>query len=240
MRINLVIVALLTGIFSIRAQQSLFNVPSITITGHKKFFFQQQINFTEDNLAFNTNTAVGLGKGFECGLNITDANLNWKYDGATNWQHFRTTPSYTLLMLTGTKVFQIHPNFKIGLGSQLGFNPLLMHNAVAKNLATFNFINTCYTFPKSQLSLFGGAYYGNRTFLIDKAQPGVLLGIDLPLLKDKLDFMADWIIGTHEEAVSVVGFVYEATKHIALSLGGQIPSPGTHNPYGAVFELTIN
>lgn len=221
-------------------QQSLFNVPSIDATEYKKFFFQQQINFTPKNLAFNTNMAFGLGKGFEAGLNITDANFNWQYDGLSNWQHFRSTPSYTLLMLTATKVFQVSQRFKIGIGTQLGFNPLLRHNAIAKNLATWNFVNTGYTFIKSRISVYGGVYYGNRTFLIDKAQPGVLLGFECPLYKEKLDLMADWIIGTHEEAVSVIGLVYKATPHVALSLGAQLPSPGTENPFGGVFELTIN
>lgn len=225
---------------AVQAQQSLFNVPSITVTPYKKFFFQQQINFTKSNLAFNTNMAVGLGKNFECGLNITDANFNWRNDGLSNWQHFRQTPSYTLLMLTGTKAFRVTDHFKIGIGTQLGFNPVLQNNVVSKNLATWSFINTCYTFKQNNISLFGGAYYGNRTFLIDKAQPGVMLGFDWPVVPEKLEIMADWIIGTHEEAVSVVGLVYGATKHVFLSAGAQLPSPGTRNPYGAVFELTIN
>lgn len=238
MRILLLFIILPVS-FTLQAQQSLFNVPSITITPHNKFFVQQQINYTGLGVAFNTNTALGLGKGFECGLNITDANFNWKRDSLSNWQHFRTTPSYTLLMLTGTKAFQISNSIKLGIGLQIGVNPLLMHNNSINNLATFNWLNSSYTL-KNNVSLFAGIYYGNTTFLISKGQPGLMLGFDWPVVKDRIDVMADCILGKHEEAVSVLGIVYEATKHVFLSFGAQLPSLGTTNPLGGVFELTIN
>lgn len=236
---TLLLVIILSVSFKLQAQQSLFNVPSIAITAYKKLFLQQQINFTAAGIAFNTNTALGLGKGFECGLNITDANFNWRRDSLSNWQHFRTTPSYTLLMLTGTKAFQISNSIKLGIGLQIGVNPLLVHNTIIHNLATFNWVNSSYTF-KNNISLFAGVYYGNRTFLINKGQPGVMFGFDWPIVKDKIDIMADCIIGKHEEAVSVLGLVYGASRHVFLSLGAQLPSVGTANSYGGVFELTIN
>ena len=51
------------------AQQSLFNVPSANVTPKGELFFQEQLNFGTAGES-NLTTDIGLGKGFEVGLNV--------------------------------------------------------------------------------------------------------------------------------------------------------------------------
>ena len=60
----------------------------------------------------------------------------------------------------------------------------------------------------------------------------------MPIVKEKLHFMADYLSGTSDLSVAVVGGVIYLPGKWQLSLGGQIPSPGSDNSYGAVMELT--
>lgn len=76
--------SLLLGVFLLflfhnsLAQQSLFNTPSLVITKHKHYFFQEQINASPDGVAINLNTAYGLGKGIEIGVNVVGLNIGAK------------------------------------------------------------------------------------------------------------------------------------------------------------------
>jgi hypothetical protein len=50
--------------------------------------------------------------------------------------------------------------------------------------------------------------------------------------------MGDFISGSSDISVAVLGFVVFLPQHWQISLGAQIPSPNSQNDYGMVFELT--
>jgi hypothetical protein len=72
-----------------------------------------------------------------------------------------------------------------------------------------------------------------------KDQLGGMFGAEYVVIEHKFLLMADWIISNNGASVIVPGFVYHPHHNIALSLGWQLPSPGTTNPQGVVFELTL-
>ena len=59
------------------SQQNFINVPSGDVTSCKKVFFQEQLNFNE-SIQSNTTIDLGIGKGFELGVNILGLDFDLK------------------------------------------------------------------------------------------------------------------------------------------------------------------
>ena len=223
------------------AQQSLFNVPSISVTKKKEAFFQEQLNATSDGNVFNFNSAYGLGKGFEVGINLVGLALEFDKNIPVllnNSSSLAQVPYNPLIMLTGLKAFSFGEHYTLGLGSQFGLNPL-QGNITGNDIATFNYINNRFDIPKLHLMLCAGGYYSNLVYLGQKDQFGAMCGFELVIIEHKFLLMGDWILGKNAASVAVPGFVYHPHHNIALSAGWQIPSPGSNNPQGFVFELTL-
>lgn len=225
-----------------QAQQSFFNVPSITVTRKKEFFFQEQGNFLLDKTnTINFNTAYGLGHDFEVGLNLVGVGLGFSKTNPillTNSSDTADVPYNPLIMLTALKAINLSEHIALGLGAQVGFNPLQSYVG-AKDVATLDFANFRFEIPKAHLLFCAGAYYSNRVYMGVNNQIGGLLGFEYTLVEHKLLVMGDWIISKNAASVVVPGFVYHPHHNIALSFGWQLPSPGTSNPQGLVFELTL-
>ena len=223
------------------AQQSLFNVPGLTVTKNKEFFFQEQANITGDGVVVNFNTAYGLGKGFEIGVNLIGMGIQFNNNGAnllTYYSNARKLPFNPLVMLTGLKRFQINKNFSAGIGTQVGFNPVV-GQVYSSGIANFNYLEMKYELPDYHLMFVGGLYASNRIYTGQGDLFGPMVGFEYAIIEHKLLIMADWIIGKNSISVAVPGFVYHPHHNVALSLGWQLTSPGAGNPSGLVFELTI-
>jgi hypothetical protein len=92
--------------------------------------------------------------------------------------------------------------------------------------------------PQRGTRLFAGGYHANRALAGDGFPLGGLLGLELPLLPERLLFQVDYISGDRDISVAVAGFVIELPAGMQLSLGVQLPAPRSHNPFGFVIELT--
>jgi hypothetical protein len=218
-------------------QQSLFNVPSVVATQAKNIFFQEQINLSTQGLTFNFTGAYGLGKGWEVGLNGYGINAGLQ-NGSPTLMLNRTDasqPFAPLVLATVLKQFSPSQHWRLGIGSQNGLCPY--DNAENKHFATFSYASACYM-PWHEYEFHAGAYFGNNVLLGGKTQPGLMAGYELPITK-RLHAMGDGIFGTSSAAVAVLGGVYYVNTHTSLSLGWQVGSPGTNNPRGVVFELTV-
>ena len=223
------------------AQQSLFNVPSISVTKKKEVFFQEQANLTKDASVVNFNTAYGLGSGFEIGVNLIGVGIGFDKNKPmllTNSTSADGQPYNPLFMLTALKAFSVGEYIKIGVGGQVGLNPV-QSKITGSDVATFDYINARFEIPKAKLVLCAGGYYSNLVYMGMKDQLGGMFGAEYTVIEHKFLLMADWIISENAASVIVPGFVYHPHHNIALSLGWQLPSPGTTNPQGVVFELTL-
>jgi hypothetical protein len=228
--------------FKNAAQQSLFNVPSISITKKKEVFFQEQANILVDGTnTINFNTAYGLGHQLEIGINLVGVGLGFDKNNPvliTNSSSSDKQPYSPLIMLTSLKAFSLGEHIKIGVGAQVGLNP--MQNKITTNdIATLDFINVRFEIPKTHLMVCGGGYYSNKVYMGLKDQLGGMLGFEYVIIEHKFLVMSDWIISKNAVSVIVPGFVYHPHHNIALSFGWQLPSPGTNNAQGFVFELTL-
>lgn len=211
---------------SVLAQQSLFNVPSIVPAEKDHFFFQEQINVLPTEMVSNTTLDYGLGDGWSAGLSL----YNLKPYSAEGG---RAVPD-TLFNLE--KVFKILPNWDIGVGTQTGIDPQSLHSS--EGFLNFSYVQNRYIAPNEWGEYYVGYYYANKGFLGEGNRNGFMLGYDVPIIDNKLRLMGDYISGTNEGSVAVLGLVYVAPNDWHISLGAQIPASGSHNDFGFVLEIT--
>ncbi len=213
------------------AQQNLFNVPSGEITHEGNFFFQQQFNFSTNGQS-NTTLEYGLGHGWEVGLNVFDVSI-YKTHALPPIGRHQVNPD---LLFNVQRGFEITDWWKVEFGTLSGFNPISRSDDI--RFQTFNFTSNAFTLPNDIAKFYLGAYQTNVAYAGPGDRVGVLLGTEIPLVKDKLHFMADYISGNSDISVGVIGGVWYLPSKWQISLGAQIPAPRSHNAYGVVLELT--
>lgn len=216
------------------AQQNLFNVPNGQITNLGEVFFQQQFNFTPKAGSSNTTFDFGLGHGWEIGFNLLDLNI---YDSAPAPAPFARTQENPDLMLNFQKGFEIVDDFwSLGVGGQFGINPARQTRDV--RFENFTWLINSIEIPEIRGKAYVGAYYANVAYGGPGDRFGALLGLEIEAIKERLSFQADCITGNREISVIVVGGVVTFPNKWQLSIGSQLPTPRSHNPYGVVIELT--
>ncbi len=211
------------------AQQNLFNVPSAEITPQNGLFFQQQFNL---NRSYQSNSTIsyGLGHDFEVGLNVFDL----AFLPERGSQMGAGSP---LFLVNAQKGFELTDDFKLGLGTQLG--QTVPGRRADVRLANFTYLTGVADLPDERGKLYAGTYFANGQYRNQRGDPvGFMLGYDIPVIKDRFSLIGDYISGRSGISVAVIGGVYQFNENVQLSVGAQLPSPGSHNPYGAVIELT--
>jgi len=212
------------------AQQNLFNVPVPAVAAEDKIFFQEQLNVGTVGSS-NTTLDYGLGNNFEIGLNVFNVSLYPAVvpplpgDAARNG-----------VLINMQKVFEPNESWDIGVGTQQGVSATT--SSQKTEYMGFGWTVVEYDTLKNHGRYLAGAYIGNPMYTGKGNGVGWMLGCEYPLVPDKVHVMADWIGGTNQISVAVFGAVVELPRHWQLSAGAQVPSPGSQNPYGLVFELT--
>lgn len=210
------------------SQQSLFNAPSIEPTEKHKFFFQEQVNVLPKEGISNTTLDYGLGKGWSVGASL----FNIKgYTAETNY----VDPD---VLANIEKAIQVTSNWRVGFGTQSGFNTGNNSQRISQ-FKSFSYFQNMVSLPQDWGKFYFGYYHANTAFTGDKNADGAMMGVEIPLVKEKLSFMADYLSGTSPISVAVLGMVYTMDNKTQISAGAQIPSPGSDNDYGMVLELTV-
>jgi len=216
------------------AQQNLFNVPVPDTAEKYEIFFQQQLNV---GLAARLGTAYttvdyGLPHNFELGLNVFNVQI---YPGGNPPQLGNADQSAVLV--NGQKTFKPLERLTFGIGMQAGVSST--NASGSTDFLRYNWVTAMYEPREEQFGRYiVGMYYGNKHYLGNGNNVGYLLGCEIPLIRERLSFQADYISGINNSSVAVVGFVANVYRDWQFSLGVQLPSPGSPNATGLVFELT--
>ncbi len=216
-----------------KAQQSLFNVPSSEITTAGKFFVQEQINFNSI-IQSNTTFDYGLKHNWEVGVNLLGIDYSELDHRFFENDLLDGDPLAPLLLFNVQKSFTLSQHWKIGLGTQQGFNLTYQQHS---RYAQFSYANAVCTAHHEHLHINGGIYQGNTRYLGDGNSWGIMAGADVALIDHKIHFMADWILGNHDLGVAVIGLVVYPHHRFPVSLGLQLPND-RQSPKALVLELT--
>lgn len=235
-KILLIVLLMSQGLFLAKAQQNIFNVPSVEVTMPKKVFLQQQFNIGQ-TIQSNTTFDYGLRGFMEVGFNV----FNVSYTTPTE-RMFVNPGSDTvyssayapLLMANSLKQWEITPHVKVGLGTQMGANIPLYKDI---RYTGFYYLSSSCSFFRDYLKTDAGVYYGDRFYLGTGYTPGVMLGYELSILHNRAHLTGDWFSGTHDLGNAVIGFVLYPEKSLPISVGYQIPNSKTGNQ-ALVVEFT--
>ena len=222
------------------AQQNFFNVPASEVTRQGKVFFQEQVNVltSQKKLQSNSHFAYGIGAQLEVGLNISHVNIKpFSRRVLPINTRDRSEPYSPLVLGTAQKAFAVGDHFLFAVGTQTGVNfgaPLEQ-----KALATLSYANAVVLLPRPHARLVAGAYYGNTTFLGAGAGLGVWLGAEVQVLPERIHLVVDWISGSHDLGLGVVGANVFFSRNVSLVFGPILPNPGSGNGTGYVLELNM-
>lgn len=212
------------------AQQSLFNVPAGDLARPGRAFVQLQSNVAPGRSEASLTADVGVTPFLELGCNVNHVTL---YDDGSNGPGDEAPAA-----VTGNASVLVRPTAWLNLsaGTQLGSSwrterhraSLVLEGWLVARASAFH----------ERLHLVAGGYAGTRAALGAGDSGGALLGAEVVILPERLTFMADWVIGLNSASVAVPGLVVTLPGGLLASAGAQLPSPGSGNGYGAVFELT--
>jgi len=220
-------------------QQNFFNVPSSDITPSRKIFVQQQLNFISNGVQSGTTFCYGLGNHTEIGFNVLGVNYDYQQKFVANHSEQPYNPFFTI---NAQKSFQLHEDFKVGLGGQAGFTQVGQSGA-------YLYGNGVYVNEHTHTKWVGGFYtttdnyFGPESRNVVEAGAlkslGIQLGVEQNIWAERLLFQADFISGKHSLGEVVIGGAYYVTKHWVLSAGIQIPTFNSQSQPASVFELTF-
>jgi hypothetical protein len=226
------------GTLNIQAQQNFFNVVSSDITAKNKLFFQQQINMTKEELQSNTTISKGFGHNFEIGLNLFAFNFNRA--AKQSWEHQTNSAPYIhYMMINAQKRIDISRYIAVSFGFQQGF-------ALASKIHFggnyyCNFVTSSDDFG---FKMVAGLYYATKSYFgygkrLWGNSPGIELGVEKSIIKDKWYFQSDYISGRHSFGDLIVGTACFISKKWVLSGGYQIPNNFSKSQKAVVFEITF-
>jgi hypothetical protein len=238
------LVVLLVGLtnFACIAQQNLFNVPTSDIAGTHKLFYQQQLNFTQSFVQFNTTFSYGLGKNIEVGVNIIGLNVNTQDTSPfflTNG-NAASPPLYPFYTFNFQKAFQLNDIFKVAVGTQTGWS-------VGMHFGSYVYSNVVTIVPGIKTKLITGLYWGSNSFLGPEdrsfllptgSSVGTQIGLEHPILNDRVFLIAENISGRHTLGETSLGAAWEFSDHWVWSMAYQFPNPSANSSSAVVMELT--
>lgn len=222
------------------AQQNFFNVPASEVTRKSTVFFQEQLNVlsTQKKLQSNSHFAYGLGWNLEVGFNVSHVNIK-PFDRRVipiNSRD-RSEPYNPLALFTVQKSIPLDEVFAVAAGTQTGFNfggPL-----TEKGIATLTYANVVVLLPSPHARVVVGGYYGNDIFLGAGSGFGMWFGAEVQIRRDRVHLVADWISGSHDLGMAVVGANVFFTPDVSVVFGPLLPNPGSGNGTGYVVELNM-
>lgn len=179
----------------------------------------------------------GLGKGWDIGLNLVGKGFYF----TPEWRMlYNSNPErgalYPYLMPTAQRQFHLTSEIDVNVGTQVGVN--LSNRIANKRPAYFNYaIGTVYFMQKNS-RIVTGMYHGNRMFIGDGNNIGVLLGYEIKLTPS-FYLVGDWVSGSNDAGVAVLGGMYNLGKRMQLCAGVQVPNPDNPKPMGLVLELNV-
>lgn len=209
-----------------RAQQTIFNVPSATVTEKGKFFVQNEGQFRpyppDEFYAGTQYQALGVGANTE--LDLTVLNI--------------TAPSaHTLSLGAGFKscipVFKerfAERDFKVTVGELV---PIQLQGD--QSCGSWTYAHISGRLPKLKSRVTAGVSAGTRQ-IFGRNVCSFIGGFEHDLTKN-LDFQLDWYSGKHSLGLLIPGFSYTFPKDYTLYAGFQIPNYRENGRTGFVVEL---
>lgn len=217
--------AMLLGLGSAWAQQTVFNVPSADVTPEGVLFLQHESQFRPykpRQFWIGTHySALGIGHNTELTMTLFDLNA-----------------PFTRSMDLGIGFKNVHPiltkrfparEFKTVLGSQVV-------PSLDGGVGNWTYASVSGRVPKLKTRLTAGVNYGTK-HIFGKTTIGAIGAVEQPITK-KLSLIMDWYSGDSAYGLLIPGVGIQPTDSIQIFAGYQIPNPSNKLlPSGFVIEV---
>jgi hypothetical protein len=205
----------------VRAQQTIFNVPTTDALEKGKVYFELDVSvkpndsdFVNRFSSFVPRVVVGAGGNVEVGMNVV-GNVQPGPDATT---------------LAPTIKWKPYQGEKNGVAIALGNNFFLPVRNRAYKAGNYVYVEMSKTFQGST-RLTAGGYDFTRSVVAPANRAGGQFGFEQPLNK-KVTLAADWLTGKHNAGYFTPGVVFkvgrQVTGYAGYSIGNQSPSRGNH------------
>jgi hypothetical protein len=214
-------------------QRNLIDVPSGEIVEEKKIFVQQQAVIMKTGVNASSILTYGVGNNFEAGITIHQLVFKKSEGLEIDPESEEDNPDLLINLQQG---FDVKDWLKLSIGSRSGFS-------AARSIADIRFVTFDYftaQFLIGEHKLIAGPYYANSQYAGEGANVGAIGGVDLSVVKEKIDLIADFLTGDNAVSVINAGLQLSLPREWKLAIGAQFPMPDTANENGVLFQISKN
>jgi hypothetical protein len=215
--------ALLFG-SSVRAQQTIFNVPSTDVLPKGKVYFELDVPFKPNNdpnnlvghfSSFVPRIVVGAGSRIEVGLNVT-GNIQPGADATT---------------LVPAVKYKAYDGADNGWAIVAGDHLYVPVRNKAYNLGNYVYLEASKTFKTNTRITFGGYHFSDNVVAPNAQRAGGQFGFE-QTVNSKFSVVADWYTGKHAAGYFTPGITFKphpkVTGYFGYSIGNTGASRGNH------------
>jgi hypothetical protein len=210
-----------------RAQQSFFNVPSVTGTLEHRVFLQEQLNLSLEGGESNFTASTGVGRGFEVGLNIFHVDVYGDFVSESARDMFMANVAWT-------SDFSADWTLQAGVQGGVGRN----EHSGDYEPAVFSWAMGRWDWHATRLAFALGAYAGTEGHLAPGWPAGPMAAVEWVAVPSWLVLQADVLMGNHESAYAVGGLALLLPHGWQIALGMAVPSPKVSDDLTLVVEIT--
>lgn len=171
--------------------------------------------------------AFGLAESWEAGVNLLNLAVRPKVDAAQT----TNTPAGAIVTANLQKQFLLNEGWSANIGTQIG----LLVNGLLPTHFTYGLVSWE---TESHIRLTLGAYLSNSLYLGPGNEAGFLVGYEVPLT-ERWFLMGDFVSGTTESSVAVLGAYYNVSRYFQLCAGIQVPAFNERGTTALVLEINL-
>jgi hypothetical protein len=207
---------------ALRAQQTIFNVPTTDVLDKGKVYAELDASFKPDDSealtrfsSFVPRVVFGAGGRVEVGLNVTG----------------NVQPGPDATALVPTIKYKFYDGGQNGYAAIVGDDLFLPVRNKSYNVGDYVYLEVSKTFEGAGTRLTAGAYDFTKHIVAASNRAGGQFGFEQPLSK-KLTLAADYFTGRHAAGYFSPGAIFKVgqkwTGYAAYSIGNQSASCGNH------------
>jgi hypothetical protein len=214
------------------AQKDVFTVPTSEIVKQGKLFFQGAGNLS-DRVNIDAVFTYGFENNFEGGISIMNSNFNFS---SPFYQISPEEPGEnTFFLINAQKGLLMREHFKFTGGLRTGTH--LAETGSRMRIVNFNYLNSQIIIPDTEIKFLLNLFYSNRIYAGDISTGGFMVATVVPLLKDKINFQAEYVSGPVQFSATTAGFAFQLRNNIEIEAGIFLPN-NPELPWG--FTLQFN
>jgi hypothetical protein len=220
-----------------RAQPTFWDVQSGDSVAAGDLYFQEQLTVNQEGLNSGTIFTRGFRKGFEAGITVHQLTHRFASHSDVIEKSTSEPEKNADLLVNLQKRFDLNQWYSIGVGTRSGIN--VPGSSAEICYSGFAFVNNRFSIPRTDHRFVLGMYYATLFYAGEGNSAGLMAGMQIGLIRDKLSLITDFISGNNAISMISTGLNFSFSQNVQAGLGAQLPTPGSENSAGFILQLTV-